>query len=223
MPHEQGADGVCTIAQELDERLLQLEGEGKLLEAQRLDGADQVRPGDDPEVGYCAGIENYCAAPHRPPTGRASPYTLIDYFPKDYLLLIDESHVTLPQLPAMYNSDQAQEDAGRAWLPPAHRPGQPAAEVSRRSRASGHRCSSSAPRRAVRAGKVRGEVVEQVIRPTGLVDPIIDVRPAAGQVPDLMAETGSASRRRRARARDHADQAAWRSSSAASCARRASR
>ena len=152
------------------------------------------------EVGYCSGVENYA----RWFSGRKPgepPYTLIDFFPDDFLMVVDESHVTLPQVRGMFAGDHSRkDDARRARLPPAQRAGQPAAAVRRvgeAAQAAACACRRRpAPYELERSG---GEVVEQVIRPTGLVDPVIHIKPARGQVPDLEGEIKIRSGRRQER------------------------
>src|SRR5207247_215958 len=108
MPEEKVTSAIQSIREELDIRVMQLRGEGKLLEAQRLLARTKYDLEMIAEVGYCSGIENYSRhLDGRKPGER--PYTLLDYFPKDYLLIIDESHVTLPQIRAMFNGDQARK------------------------------------------------------------------------------------------------------------------
>ena len=120
---------VVTIEAELEERLAHFHRQGKLLEAQRLEQRTRYDLEMMREIGFCQGIENYS----RHLTGRAPgepPYTLIDYFPRDFLLFVDESHVSIPQVGGMYGGRPfAQADAGGVRFPPALRPGQPAAEV----------------------------------------------------------------------------------------------
>ena len=128
--------------------------------------------------GFCPGIENYSRALAGRKPGEP-PYTLFDFFPDDFLMFVDESHATVPQVRAMFAGDQSpQDDAGRARLPPADGPRQPAAASSRNGTAAASRRSSSPPRRPTgNSSRAGGEVVEQVIRPTGLVDPLIHVAP----------------------------------------------
>ena len=140
------------------------------------------------EVGHCKGIENYTrhlsgAAPGEPPP------TLVDYLPKDALMFLDESHVLIGQLGGMYNGDRARKDhAGRVRLPAAERAGQPAAEVRgvRTQDAPGDLRLGHAGR--LRADSTPGQVVEQLVRPTGLIDPAVEVRPATHQVDDVLQE-----------------------------------
>ncbi len=194
MPQEQVAGAVASIQEELDHRVMQLRGEGKLLEAQRLMARTKYDLEMIQEVGYCSGIENYS----RHLDGRAPgsrPYTLLDYYKlnniDDWLLMIDESHVSIPQIRAMYNGDQARkrvlvEHGFR--LPSAldHRP----LKFEEVQEIWTQVVFVSATPAAYELEKSGGVVVEQIIRPTGLVDPIIEVRSAQGQVPDLHAAIG---------------------------------
>ena len=179
---------VRDIEAELAERLAELERQGKLLEAQRL----KLRTDYDIEmirqVGFCSGIENYSRHIDGRGPGTA-PATLIDYFPDDFLLVIDESHQTVPQIGGMYEGDMSRKRNLVEFgfrLPVRGR--QPAADlggVRRADRADGLPVGHP---RAVRADPHRGEFVEQVIRPTGLVDPKVVVKPTKGQIDDLMHE-----------------------------------
>jgi len=175
------------IKTELDERVAEFEKEGKLLEAQRL----HLRTNYDlemlRELGYCSGIENYS----RPLSGRAPgerPATLIDFFPPDFLTILDESHVTLPQVRGMFNGDQARKKTLVAHgfrLPSAldNRP----MSYAEFMRATGPMLFVSAtPGPAELA--LSGPPVRQIIRPTGILDPEVEVRPLAGQVDDLINE-----------------------------------
>ena len=176
------------IQKELDNRLIELKNGGKLLEAQRLSARTRYDIEMMQEVGYCPGIENYSRhLDGREPGQR--PYTLIDYFGDDFLLVIDESHVTLPQLRAMYNGDRSRKqvlvDHGFR-LPSA---------MDNRPLTFDEFCGLWTQTVFVSATpgdweieQAGGEVVEQIIRPTGLVDPAVEVRPARGQVADLIAE-----------------------------------
>jgi excinuclease ABC subunit B len=187
-PDERIRSAVAGIEQELNERLQWFKEQGKLLEAERLRARcrydlDMLR-----EVGYCSGIENYA----RWFSGRAAgepPYTLIDFFAEDFLCIVDESHVTLPQVRGMFAGDRSRKqtlvDHGFR-LPSAldNRPLQ-YEEWERRLKRVLYMSATPGPVELERTG---GEVVEQVIRPTGLVDPLIFVKPARGQVPDLIKE-----------------------------------
>ena len=182
--------GVKTIKEELEMRIITLKNEGKLLEAQRLQARTKYDLEMLLEVGYCSGIENYS----RHLDGRLpgqKPFTLIDHFGDDFLLIIDESHVTLPQLRAMFNGDQSRKrvlvDYGFR-LPSAldNRPLR-YEELQQMWKQVMFVSATPADYELELAG---GEVVEQVIRPTGLVDPAIEVRAAKGQVADLLVEIG---------------------------------
>jgi excinuclease ABC subunit B len=179
---------VADIQVELEERLAQFEREGKLLEAQRL----RMRTTYDLEmmqqVGTCAGIENYS----RHIDGRAPgspPNCLLDYFPEDFLLVIDESHVTVPQIGAMYEGDMSRKRTlvEHGFRLPSAMDNRPLrwAEFEERI---GQTVYLSATPGKFELAAAQGEIVEQVIRPTGLVDPQIEVRPTVGQIDDLMHE-----------------------------------
>jgi excinuclease ABC subunit B len=177
-----------TIKEELRERLDLLEAEGKLLERQRLEQRTRFDLEMLQELGYCHGIENYS----RHLSGRRPgepPPTLLDYFPKDFLLVVDESHQTIPQVRGMYHGDRSRKEVLVEFgfrLPSAldNRPltfEEFDARVGQRIYVS----ATPAPWELERAG---GVIAEQVIRPTGLLDPLIEVRPARGQVDDLLGE-----------------------------------
>jgi excinuclease ABC subunit B len=186
MPQDQTERAVAAIREELDLRVMQLKNEGKLLEAQRLLARTKYDMEMLLEVGFCSGIENYSRHLDGRKPGE-KPYTLLDYFPKDYLLIIDESHVTLPQIHAMFNGDQA-----RKKVLVEHGFRLPSAMDNRPLRFEEfeqmyHQCVFvSATPGKFELEKCAGEVVEQVIRPTGLIDPEIEVHPAQGQVPHLI-------------------------------------
>ncbi|HEY7614007.1 MAG TPA: excinuclease ABC subunit UvrB [Gemmatimonadales bacterium] len=179
---------VGSIRAELAERLAELKGAGKLLEAQRLESRTNFDIEMLLEVGTCAGIENYS----RPLSGRRPgerPACLIDYFPADYLVVVDESHVSLPQIGGMYNGDRARKLTLVEYgfrLPSAldNRPLQFDEFMS----LVPQMISVSATPGDYELGLSGGAVVEQIIRPTGLVDPEVDVRPVRGQVDDLLNE-----------------------------------
>jgi excinuclease ABC subunit B len=177
-----------TIHEELDERTADLKARGHLLEAQRLEQRTRFDLEMMREVGYCSGIENYS----RHMDGRAPgarPNCLFDYFPKEFLLIVDESHVSVPQIRGMYKGDRARKqnlvDYGFR-LPSAYdnRP-----MFFEEWEAMIHRCIFvSATPGEYELEKSKGILVEQVIRPTGLIDPEIQVRPSKGQVDDLLGE-----------------------------------
>ena len=184
-----------------------LESEGKLLEAQRLHQRTMFDLEMINEIGYCHGIENYA----RHLTGRAPgdpPPTLLDYLPKDALVIVDESHQTVPQVRGMYAGDRSRKEMLVAYgfrLPSAldNRPLNFAEWEAR----VGQVIFVSATPGPYELAKSQGVVVEQIIRPTGLIDPPIDVRPVKGQVDDLLQEIRGRVARRRARAGDDAHQA----------------
>src|SRR5439155_14870366 len=169
-----------------DLRGMQLRGEGKLLEAQRLLARTRYDIEMLLEVGVCPGIENYS----RHLVGRKpgeKPYTLIDYFPKDYLLIIDESHVTIPQLKAMYFGDRNRKEilVDHGFRLPSAMDNRPLKYEEFEQMVNQCIYVSATPGK-IELEQTGGEVVEQVIRPTGLIDPEIQVHPAQGQVPHLL-------------------------------------
>jgi excinuclease ABC subunit B len=175
------------IDAELEERLAFFKREGKLLEAQRLEQRTRYDIEMLKEVGYCAGVENYSRHLDQRPAGSA-PWTLVDYLPTDYLLVIDESHMTVPQIRGMYNGDQSRKSVLSEYgfrLPSAldNRP-LTFAEFEQHMGTTIYTSATPGPYEMEHAQ----QVVEQVIRPTGLVDPEIDVRPSKGQVDDLVKE-----------------------------------
>ncbi|MFB3885776.1 MAG: excinuclease ABC subunit UvrB [Thermodesulfobacteriota bacterium] len=179
---------IQTIRDELKERLAWFKSEGRLLEAQRLEQRTNFDLEMLQELGYCQGIENYS----RHLTGRKPgepPPTLIDYFPKDYLLFIDESHVTIPQLIGMYRGDRSRKETLVEYgfrLPSAldNRPLM-FEEFQERVRQVVYVSATPSDYEMKRSG---GQIVEQIIRPTGLSDPSIEVKPAKNQVDDLLGE-----------------------------------
>ena len=181
-------EGVRAIKEELAERLALFQREGKLLEAQRLKMRTEYDLEMLREIGYCPGIENYS----RPLSGRAAgerPGCLIDYFPEDYLLIVDESHVTLPQIGGMYEGDRSRKQTLVDYgfrLPSAldNRP----LRFDEFEKMYGQAIFVSATPSALELGKSGGVVVEQIIRPTGLIDPVVTVRPTKGQIDDLLEE-----------------------------------
>src|SRR3954462_1385827 len=188
MPEDRVEGAVKSIREELDLQVMRLRGEGKLLEAQRLLARTKYDLEMIQEVGYCSGIENYSRHLDGRKPGE-KPYTLIDYFPKDYLLIIDESHVTLPQIKAMYNGDRMRKEVlvEHGFRLPSAMDNRPLKFEEFEAMWNQVIFVSATPSK-VELELCGGEVVEQVIRPTGLVDPIIEVRPAQGQVPHLLAE-----------------------------------
>ena len=196
---------VGTIEVELRERLQEFEKEGKLLEAQRL----RVRTEHDlemlAETGVCSGVENYS----RHLDGRApgeTPYTLLDFFPKDYLCVIDESHVAVPQLHGQYAGDRSRKDVlvEHGFRLPSAKDNRPLRFDEFVERVP--QASSCRRRPGPFELEHSDQVVEQVIRPTGLVDPEVTIMPTKGQVDDLLARIAAHGRGRRARPGDDADQ-----------------
>jgi len=181
------AEALHSIKRELTERLEYLRGQDKLLEAQRLEQRTKYDLEMLREVGYCSGIENYS----RHLSGRASgeaPTTLIDYFPDDFLLVIDESHVTIPQLVGMYAGDRSRKDnlVEHGFRLPSAYDNRPLTfgEFEKRVNQVIYVSATPGPYELAKCEYP----VEQIIRPTGLVDPAVDVRPAEKQVDDLIAE-----------------------------------
>jgi excinuclease ABC subunit B len=186
MPEDRIASAVASIQAELEQRLMEFKRHGKLLEAQRLAARTRYDVEMIQEVGYCSGIENYTRHLNGTPPG-AKPYTLIDYFPDDYLLVIDESHATIPQVRAMFNGDRARKQVlvDHGFRLPSALDNRPMRfeEFESTWKSVLFMSATPAPYELEACG---GEVVEQIIRPTGLIDPPIEVRPARGQVPDLL-------------------------------------
>ena len=186
-PKEKMDAAVQEIYRELEERVAFFEGEGKLIEAQRVKQRTMYDVEMMQELGYCSGIENYSRIISDRPAGSA-PMTLLDFFPDDFLLFVDESHVTLPQVRAMYNGDHARKDSLVKYgfrLPCAYdnRPLK-FEEFEERIGQAVFVSATPGPYERERAD----QVVEQVIRPTGLLDPRVEVRPVTGQIDDLMDE-----------------------------------
>ncbi|MFH1108820.1 MAG: excinuclease ABC subunit UvrB [Planctomycetota bacterium] len=186
MPEDRIASATANILEELDKRVMEFRRHGKLLEAQRLIARTKYDVEMIREVGYCSGIENYSRHLNGTAAG-AKPYTLVDYFPKDFLLVIDESHATLPQVRAMFNGDRARKETlvEHGFRLPSCLDNRPMRfeEFQGMWRQVLFLSATPGPIELELCG---GEVVEQIIRPTGLVDPPIEVHPARGQVPDLL-------------------------------------
>ncbi|MHC4456977.1 MAG: excinuclease ABC subunit UvrB [Planctomycetota bacterium] len=188
MPTGRTTSAVESIKAELKERLQQLRQEGKLLEAQRLEARTRYDIEMIQEVGYCSGIENYARHLSGLPPG-ARPYTLIDYFPKDFLLFIDESHATIPQVRAMWAGDRSRKEVlvEHGFRLPSALDNRPLRFEEFQENWNKVLFVSATPG-PFELQKCNNEVVEQIIRPTGLVDPQIFVHPAAKQVPHLLGE-----------------------------------
>jgi excinuclease ABC subunit B len=187
MPQEKIDAAIESIEAELRDRLHELKSMEKILEAARLEQRTKFDIEMMHEIGYCQGIENYS----RHMDGRRAgepPYTLLDYFPKDYLIVIDESHVTLPQLRGMHAGDHARKESlvDYGFRMPSAYDNRPLTFDEFSSRVNQILYVSATPADYEMAKSV--QVVEQIIRPTGLVDPEIVVKPIQGQIDDLMAE-----------------------------------
>ncbi len=178
---------LVNIERELEERLEELRGQGKLLEAQRLEQRTRYDLEMMREVGFCSGIENYSGPMTFRPRG-ATPYTLFDYFPDDLLIIMDESHVSVPQVRSMYNGDRARKEilVDHGFRLPSALDNRPLKFEEFEEKIKQVIFVSATP------GPYELEhcptVVEQIIRPTGLIDPIIEVRPTKGQIDDLIGE-----------------------------------
>jgi excinuclease ABC subunit B len=186
-PRETLERAIASIRLELDARLPELTAAGRLLEAQRLHQRTMFDLEMIKELGYCNGIENYS----RHLSGRRPgepPPTLIDYFPRDFLLVIDESHVTLPQVRGMYHGDRSRKEVlvDYGFRLPSALDNRPLTYEEFEARLNQIIYVSATPA-AEELRRTGGEIVEQVIRPTGLVDPMIEVRPVKGQIDDLLA------------------------------------
>ncbi len=175
------------IAQELGERLRHFEEQGRLLEAQRLEQRTRYDMEMIREIGYCQGIENYSRHFDGRPPGQP-PYTLIDYFPDDYLLIIDESHQTIPQLRAMHAGDRSRKQSlvDHGFRLPCAFDNRPFnfSEFEQRVNQVVYTSATPGPYELDRAD----QVVELIVRPTGLIDPPVEVRPTHGQIDDLVGE-----------------------------------
>ena len=184
---EKMVKAIDNIEIELEERLNYLKSEDKLLEAQRLEQRTRYDLEMMREMGFCSGIENYSRHMTLRPPG-ASPYTLIDYFPDDFLLIVDESHVTLPQVRGMFNGDQARKKilVDHGFRLPSALDNRPLTFDEFEGRAKNAIYVSATP--GPYEIEHTPEMVEQIIRPTGLLDPTIDVRPIDGQIDDLIHE-----------------------------------
>ncbi len=178
---------IIHIERELEDRLSELREQGKLLEAQRLEQRTRYDIEMMTEVGFCSGIENYSG----PLTFRekgATPYTLFDYFPDDMLIVVDESHVSLPQIRGMYNGDRARKEVlvDHGFRLPSALDNRPLRfeEFEKKIKQIVYASATPGPYELEHCPKM----IEQIIRPTGLIDPIIEVRPTKGQIDNLLEE-----------------------------------
>ena len=185
--HEDMEIAMGTIREELKEQLDFLRGNGKLLEAQRLEQRTNYDLEMMQEMGYCSGIENYSRHLTHRKAGEA-PYTLLDYFPEDFLIVMDESHVTMPQLRAMYAGDRSRKESlvENGFRLPSAFDNRPLTfeEFEQRINQIVYISATPAPYEMKKAQ----QVAQQIIRPTGLLDPVVEVRPLEGQIDDLMGE-----------------------------------
>lgn len=184
---EQTQSAINSINQELKEQLSELRDENKLLEAQRLEQRTEYDLEMLHEMGYCSGIENYSRHLDGRQPGEA-PYTLLDFFPDDSLFIIDESHMTMPQIRGMYNGDRARKERliEHGFRLPSALDNRPLTLEEFEARVPQITYVSATP--AQYEVERSSQVVEQIIRPTGLLDPIIEVRPIKGQIDDLIDE-----------------------------------
>ena len=181
---------IGTISKELEERLLVLNQENKLVEAQRLEQRTKYDLEMLQEIGFCSGVENYSA--HLSGRERGSrPYTLIDYFPDDFLIIVDESHVTVPQIGAMYEGDRSRKQnlVDYGFRLPSALDNRPLKFTEFENMVNQILYVSATPGKYEKGHNL--EEVEQIIRPTGLLDPLIEVRKTEGQIDDIIGEVNS--------------------------------
>ncbi|MGF3513625.1 MULTISPECIES: excinuclease ABC subunit UvrB [Bacillus amyloliquefaciens group] len=178
---------IVNIEQELEERLKVMHENGKLLEAQRLEQRTRYDLEMMREMGFCSGIENYSRHLTLRPPG-STPYTLLDYFPDDFMIVVDESHVTIPQVRGMFNGDQARKQVlvDHGFRLPSALDNRPLRfeEFEKHMHNIVYVSATPGPYEIEHTP----EMIEQIIRPTGLLDPLIDVRPIEGQIDDLIGE-----------------------------------
>ena len=183
---EKAAAAITTIKEELKDRLVELENENKLVEAQRLEQRTNYDIEMLEEIGFCSGIENYSRhLSQRQPGSR--PYTLIDYFPDDFMLFVDESHVSIPQVGGMYEGDRSRKQnlVDFGFRLPSALDNRPLKfpEFEKLIKQTIYVSATPGPYEMEKTG---GKVVEQIIRPTGLLDPLIEVKPVENQIDDLI-------------------------------------
>ncbi|MDU1763686.1 MAG: excinuclease ABC subunit UvrB [Anaerococcus vaginalis] len=183
---EKASAAITTIKEELKDRLVELENENKLVEAQRLEQRTNYDIEMLEEIGFCSGIENYSRHLSQRPAG-SRPYTLIDYFPDDFMLFVDESHVSIPQVGGMYEGDRSRKQnlVDFGFRLPSALDNRPLKfpEFEKLIKQTIYVSATPGPYEMEKTG---GKVIEQIIRPTGLLDPLIDVRPVENQIDDLI-------------------------------------
>ncbi|HAZ31960.1 MAG TPA: excinuclease ABC subunit B, partial [Dehalococcoidia bacterium] len=183
--HEKLMAAIATIQEEMGHRVAELKSQQKLLEAQRLEARTNYDLEMLRETGYCTGVENYSRHLTQRPPG-SPPWTLIDYFPDDFLLIVDESHMTIPQVRGMYHGDRSRKEVlvEHGFRLPSALDNRPLNFAEFESHINQAIYTSATPG-PYEYGHSR-QVVEQVIRPTGLLDPTVEIRPTKGQIDDLM-------------------------------------
>jgi len=186
-PEEKREKALADIEAELEERLTELKAQGKLLEAQRLEQRTRYDLEMIREIGYCPGIENYSRHLQQRPPG-SPPWTLMDYFPADYLLIVDESHMTIPQIRGMYHGDRSRKEVlvEYGFRLPSALDNRPLNFKEFEARVNQVIYTSATP--GPYELEKSQQVVQQIIRPTGIVDPQVIVRPVRGQVDDLIGQ-----------------------------------
>ena len=186
-PQERLNVALESIEQEMIEQVATFESQGKLLEAQRIKQRTMYDLEMLREVGFCSGIENYSGPLSQRPSG-STPWTLLDYFPPDWLLIIDESHMSVPQVRGMYNGDRARKEVlvNYGFRLPSAMDNRPLKFDEFEEHVNQVVYVSATP--GPYESQLAEQVVEQVIRPTGLVDPVVSVRPTKGQIDDLLKE-----------------------------------
>ena len=193
-PEDKMKRAIAAIEEELEERLKELRSQGLLLEAQRLEQRTRYDLEMLQEIGYCQGVENYSRHLDGREPGSA-PATLLDYFPGDFLLVIDESHMTIPQIGAMYAGDRSRKETlvRHGFRLPSAMDNRPLRFDEFEKRINQVIYLSATPAEYER--RRSSQIVEQIIRPTGLVDPEVEVRPIKGQIDDLLAEIREVTKR----------------------------